>query len=172
MNLETTKEILFSEKLQDSDAQSNKFSNELRNKLAAIRREREDKYFPDEKFEEDGLLRDKVQEIAEFAQDHIQKVGEEQAVKDFQLGFNLLNKGTADSILPERQPLEEDGDFGEKTFATLTHLCKYYTPRVIMKYLRKGALTNAVFETKNDSEINTDELVCEICNNLNLGRPQ
>ena len=107
-----------------------------------------------------------MQELEKFAQNHIKKVGMTQAVKDFQTGMNLLNKDKKESIIASKRQLKEDGDFGEKTLACFLDVCKNYSPRVIKKYIRLGAIANAVFETKNNKRINTDKLVCSICEDL------
>jgi len=107
-----------------------------------------------------------LQELKKFTNNHVQKVGMEQAVKDFQFGMNLLNKNKKESVIASKRQLKEDGDFGEKTLACFCDACKNYSPRVIKKYIRLGAIANVVFNTKNNSRINTDKLVCTICENL------
>lgn len=107
-----------------------------------------------------------ISELENFMKKHIEKVGMEQAMKDFQVGLNLLNKNKKDSIIQTKRQLKEDGDFGKKTLACFCDICKNYTPRVIKKYIRLGAIANVVFNTKNNSRINTDKLVCTICEDL------
>lgn len=107
-----------------------------------------------------------VGKLAKFMQSHIKKVRANQAVKDFQTGMNLLNKGKEESIIHSKRQLKEDGDFGEKTLACFCDACKNYSTRVIKKHIRRGAIANAVFGTKNNSGINTDKLVCGIHKDL------
>jgi hypothetical protein len=107
-----------------------------------------------------------IQELKKFTQSHVEKVGMMQAVKDFQVGMNLLNKGRKNSATSSKRQLVEDGDFGEKTLACFCDVCKNYSPRVIKKYIKRGAVKNAIFGTKDNPQIDTDMLVRTICENL------
>lgn len=107
-----------------------------------------------------------IQEVLDFLQKHIKKVGTEQAVKDFQRGLNILNRYNKKSPIEAKRPIEEDGILGNQTYSCLESICQKYTPRVVQKYLRRGAINNAVFDTKNDKRINTDKKVFNICENL------
>ncbi len=49
-------------------------------------------------------------ELAEFIREHIKSVGQEQAVKDFQCGLNLLTGYKKETVLEEQIRLEEDAD--------------------------------------------------------------
>lgn len=108
-------------------------------------------------------------DIIEFIREHILAVGQEQAIKDFQTGLNLLTGYKKESVLEEQVRLEEDADFGEKTFAMLQSVLEYYPLKVIKKYIQIGASNNAVWETKDDSEIDTNEFVAEVNDNLTEG---
>ncbi len=108
----------------------------------------------------------KVQEVTEFFKKHVAKVGEKQAIKDLQKAINMLNKGLKDSIVEEKRPLKENGILEEKTYAAFEYICKNYTARLINKFIRRAAINNAIFETKNDSRINTEKNVNKIYNNL------
>ncbi len=107
-----------------------------------------------------------MEELARFMQTHVKKVGIKQAVKDFQAGMNLLNKGKEESIVTSKRQLKEDGDFGEKTFACFCDACKNYSPKIIKKHIGRGAIANAVFETKNNPRIDTNKLACSIHKDL------
>ena len=107
-----------------------------------------------------------IQEVLDFLQKHIRKVGTEQAVKDFQRGLNILNKYNKKSLIEAKRPIEEDGILGNQTYSCLENICKYYPPIVLRKYIKRGAVNNAVFDTKNDRRIDTDKKVLNICNNL------
>lgn len=108
----------------------------------------------------------KVQEVSEFYRKHVSKVGVKQAVKDLQKAINMLNKGSKDSFVIERRPIKEDGLLGEKTFAAFGYICKNYTARLINKFIRRAAINNAIFDTKNDDRINTEKKVNKIYLNL------
>ncbi len=43
---------------------------------------------------------------------------------------------------------------------------EYYPLEVIKKYIKLGAANNGIWDTKSDTEINTNEYVKEITNNL------
>ena len=90
-------------------------------------------------------------------------VGKEQAVKDFQTGINFLHIHLKDFI-------KEDGDFGENTFKAFCEICKSYGLDVIKEAIRKGAISNAVLDTTENPEINTDFLVHNINKNLNTNK--
>ena len=80
--------------------------------------------------------------------------------------MNLLTGYKKETVLEEQVQLEEDADFGEKTFAMLQSALEYYPLEVIKKYIQMGASNNAVWETKDDSEIDTNEFVDEVAENL------
>ena len=108
----------------------------------------------------------KVQEVTEFFRKHAEKVDEKQAVKDLQKAINMLNKGTKDSLVEERRPLKETGILDEKTYAAFAYMCKNYSVRLINKFIRRAAINNAIFDTKNDIGINTEKNVNKIYKNL------
>jgi hypothetical protein len=107
-----------------------------------------------------------IEELKKFTHKHVEKVGMVQAVKDFQMGMNLLKQDRKHSCVASKQQLKEDGDFGEKTFCCFLDACKCYSPKVIKKHIKRGAIKNAVFATKGNSQINTEKLVCGICEDL------
>lgn len=109
-------------------------------------------------------LKEKIQTVLDFMKQHVQRVGREQAIKDFQYGLNILNRNR------KFNKLKIDGDYGIKTNACITYLCKFYSPRVICKSIRNAAITNAIFDTKNDRRINTEKRIENISNDLNMGR--
>lgn len=102
-------------------------------------------------------------EIANYIKNHVLTVGKEQAVRDFQAGINFLHLDIKDFI-------KEDGDFGENTYKALLEICKFYEIAVIKEAIRKGAISNAVIDTTEDSQINTDFLVQKINKNLNFNK--
>ena len=75
-------------------------------------------------------------DILKFIREHIKTVGQEQAIKDFQCGLNLLTGYKKETVLEEQVLLEEDADFGEKTFAMLQSALEYYPLEVIKKYIQ------------------------------------
>lgn len=109
---------------------------------------------------------EKAQEVIEFFKKHVHKVGEKQAVQDLQKAINMLNKGKKDSPIKEKQPLKEDGELGEKTYGSLVFICNNYTARLINKFIRRAALNNAIFDTKNNNNVNTEKKVDKIYENL------
>jgi len=110
----------------------------------------------------------KVQQIMNFMRKHIQRVGGEQAIKDFQYGLNLLNRKRKNSTNEAFHRLKEDGDFGNKTYNCIANLCKFYSPKIICKSIQKAAVTNAIFDTKNNKRISTEKKIEHIKNDLNV----
>jgi hypothetical protein len=104
--------------------------------------------------------------ILKFIRERILAVGKEQAIKDFQCGLNLLTGYKKETVLEEQIRLEEDADFGEKTFAMFQSVLVYYPLEVIKEYIKMGASNNAVWETKDDRQIDTNEFVDEVAENL------
>ncbi|CDE88490.1 TPA: hypothetical protein CPT81_02850 [Candidatus Gastranaerophilales bacterium HUM_20] len=98
----------------------------------------------------------KIRQVMDFLKKHSQRVGTEQAIKDFQYGLNILNMKRKDSSVEEFHQLKEDGDFGTKTYACIANLCKYLPVRIICKSIKKAAITNAIFNTKNNKRIDTE----------------
>lgn len=102
----------------------------------------------------------------DFLQKHIRKVGTEQAVKDFQRGLNILNKYNKKSPIEAKRPIDEDGILGNQTYSCLENVCQKYISQIVQKYVRRGAVNNAIFDTKNDGRIDTDKRVLNIYKNL------
>ena len=98
-------------------------------------------------------------EILNFIELIAQKLDEKQAVVALQTGLSLLNKNRKDCIIGAKNPLKEDGIYGEKTKASLYEACKNYNSRVIKKYILKGVLNNIIFNTKNETNIDTKKLL-------------
>lgn len=111
----------------------------------------------------------KIRKVMDFMRKHIQRVGTEQAMKDFQYGLNILNMKRKESTIEAFHQLKEDGDFGTKTYACIANLCKYFPPRIICKSIKKAAITNAIFNTKNDKRINTQRKLEQINNDMKIG---
>ena len=63
------------------------------------------------------------------------------------------------SLDEAKNVLKEDGIYGEKTKASLYKVCKNYNSRVIKKYILKGVLNNIIFNTKNETNIDTQKLL-------------
>ncbi len=110
----------------------------------------------------------RAQEILNFIEEHIADVGKEQAIKDVQRGINLLNKGKAISAANKGWKVKYDGDFGDKTKARLIELSKHYTLGVIKKYIKRGAVNNIIFDTKDNRRINTERKVNKVLDNLKM----
>ncbi len=166
-NAEETKEILFPDEETLNRPASESFSEQLRNEFAYKQIENSAKINPEllEVANEHKIYT----ELAEFIREHIKSVGQEQAVKDFQTGLNLLTGYKKETVLEEQIRLEEDADFGDKTFAMFQSVLEYYPLEVIKEYIKMGASNNAVWETKDDTEIDTNEFVDEIAENLTEG---
>lgn len=75
---------------------------------------------------------------------------------DFQVGLNLLNGYKKDSFIDAKIQIEEDSDFGEKTFLALLDVLKNYPVDVVKKFIKLGAINNEIWNTKNNKNINTD----------------
>jgi hypothetical protein len=71
---------------------------------------------------------------------------------DFQVGINLLNGYKKDSIINAKIELEEDADFGEKTFLAFLDVLKNYSNDVVKKYIKLGAINNRIWNTKNNTK--------------------
>lgn len=141
---------------------------ELINKTQSSNPAMENKFNNNYPYKDDShlTLDEKNQEIVKFLKKHAENVGTIQAIKDFQKGMNLLNKGKKISPLKEKHPLKEDGHLGKKTFACLCSLNKNYPLNLIKKYIRRGAINNLIFKTKNDNRIDTEKEVNKIYSNL------
>ena len=80
--------------------------------------------------------------------------------------MNLLTGYKKETVLEEQTRLEEDADWGDKTFKMLQSALEYYPLEVIKEYIKMGASNNAVWETKDDNQIDTNEFVDEVAENL------
>lgn len=110
----------------------------------------------------------KINKIMQFLEKHIKRVGYIQAIKNLQYGLNIMNRGRQNFPGENFIQLDEDGDFGVKTYNCLLSLCKYASLELIFKNIKKAAITNAIFDTKNDNRVNTEKIVDNINNDLNL----
>lgn len=162
-NIETVKEKLFSTK-----PSGEKFSDEIRNRILSMRESRvkrlqrmDSKEVPisDEEYQ-------KISEISDFIAEYIRYMGKEQTIIDFQTGINLLNDYKKNSVIEAKIQIEEDADFGEKTFAAFMNVLQNYSVDVIKHYIKLGAVNNAVWNTKNVNYIDTDFEVKKILNKL------
>ena len=63
--------------------------------------------------------------------------------------------------------LEEDSDFGEKTFAALFNVFKNYPVDVVKRFVKLGAINNKIWHTKNNKSIDTDREVEKVTDKLN-----
>lgn len=161
---EETKEILFPEDKVLNQSPEESFNEKLRNEILYKKAKDMEKIDPE--LYETANEHKIYTELAEFIREHIKSVGQEQAIKDFQTGLNLLTGYKKETVLEEQIRLEEDSDFGDKTYAMLQSTLEYYPLEVIKKYIQMGASNNAVWETKDDSQIDTNEFVDEVAENL------
>lgn len=165
-NLQQITALLFPDEAELNKTPSQKFDDEIRQKIFEMKNQRLS--IVDSSYQGEILTNDDYKEIADFLRKHVESVGREQAMKDMQLAFNLLCNSKKNAILEELKILEEDGDFGKKTFVCLKHVCRHYSIDVIKEYLRLGAMNNAIFETQKDNNVDTKKLVEDIRNNLSL----
>lgn len=114
-------------------------------------------------------LQQRLGEIFIYLQPHIRLVGEEQTIKDLQLGLNILKQNYTCDIQEGYNYLQQDGVLGNKTYGYLCELCQNYPPDVIKKYIKKGIQSNIIFDTKNKSNIDTLKMLNEICANIERG---
>lgn len=167
-NLETVVEKLFSTK-PVSQKMNEEIKNQVnRNKEALFRRikpaqfEGQDKPLSEEDYQ-------KVAQLADFIAQYVRDVGKEQAVLDLQVGLNLLNGYQKESLVKEKIKLEEDSDFGEKTFGALFNTLKHYPLETVKQYVKLAALNNAIWDTKNLKNVDTDEKVEQTANKITEG---
>ena len=156
-NIKTVSKLLFPDEQNLNQTQTQKFEDQLRNRLHSMRNERMRILNPEP--QKQDFENENYKDIADFIKDHVLSVGKEQAVKDFQCGLNFLHKDLVES-------LNEDGNFGEKTFKAFYEILKHYDISIIKNAIRKGALNNTLIDTSSDKNINTQALVNQILNNL------
>ncbi len=156
-DFKTVSKLLFPDEQALSKTPTQKFEEQLRNRLHSMRTERLSILNP--VADEQNNLDENYTEIASFIRNHVLSVGKEQAVKDFQTGLNFLHKDLL-------EPLKEDGNFGEKTFKAIYEIFKHYDISLIKNAIRKGALSNTLIDTSSDKKINTNALLNQIQNNL------
>lgn len=81
--------------------------------------------------------------------------------------MNLLNGYKKSSSVEAKIKLEEDSDFGEKTFAALFNVFKNYPVDVVKRFVKLGAINNRIWNTKNNKSIDTDSEVEKVTDKLN-----
>jgi len=140
--LKEVSQLLFPEE-QETKCSSQKFDEILRKKLKTLRS------YENPNTENETQIDENLQELANFILNHVITVGNEQAVLDFQVGLNLLNGYKKDSFIDAKIQLEEDSDFGEKTFLALLDVLKNYPVDVVKKFIKLGAINNQIWNTKN-----------------------
>ena len=156
-NYKTVSKLLFPDEQALNKNPSQRFEEQLRNRLHSMKNERLRILNP--KLAEQDSENENYKDIADFIKDHVLSVGKEQAVKDFQCGLNFLHKDLVES-------LKEDGNFGEKTFKAFYDIFKHYDISIIKNAIRKGAISNTLIDTSSDKNIDTKALVNQIHNNL------
>lgn len=165
-NLEQVREKLFSAK--DS---SQKMNDEIKNSAERIKEKVLRRLKPSIFNDKDDTISDenyqKVSELSDFISQYVKEAGKEQAILDFQAGLNLLNGYKKSSPVEAKIKLEEDSDFGEKTFAALFNVFKNYPVDVVKRFVKLGAINNRIWNTKNNKSIDTDSEVEKVTDKLN-----
>ena len=103
-----TREIIFPDEETLNRPASESFSEQLRNEFMYKQIESNSKFNPE--LAEIANEHKIYTELAEFIREHIKTVGQEQAIKDFQTGLNLLTGYKKETVLEEQVRLEEDAD--------------------------------------------------------------
>ena len=103
---EETKEILFPDEEVLNQSPKDSFNEKLRNEILYKKAKDMEKIDPE--LYETANEHKIYTELAEFIREHIKSVGQEQAVKDFQTGLNLLTGYKKETVLEEQIRLEED----------------------------------------------------------------
>lgn len=158
-NYKTVSKLLFPDEQDLNKSSSQKFDEILRKQLHHIKTNHFNKINSD--------IDKSIEEIASFIKSHVQSVGKEQAILDFQVGLNLLNGYKKNSLIDSKIELQEDSDFGEKTFATFLDILKNYDIDVVKKFIKLGAINNKIWNTKNNKKIDTDIEVETLTQKLN-----
>lgn len=165
-NLEQIRERLFSTK-----DPSQKMNDEIKNNAERIKQKVLRRLKPSIFNDKDDTISDenyqKVSELSDFISQYVKEAGKEQAILDFQVGLNLLNGYKKSSSVEAKIKLEEDSDFGEKTFAALFNVFKNYPVDVVKKFVKLGAINNRIWNTKNNKSIDTDSEVEKVTDKLN-----
>ena len=165
-NLEQVREKLFSAK-----DPSQKMNYEIKNSAERIKEKVLRRLKPSIFNDKDDTISDenyqKVSELSDFISQYVKEAGKEQAILDFQVGLNLLNGDKKSSSVEAKIKLEEDSDFGEKTFAALFNVFKNYPVDVVKRFVKLGAINNRIWNTKNNKSIDTDSEVEKVTDKLN-----
>lgn len=165
-NLEQVREKLFSAK-----DPSQKMNYEIKNSAERIKEKVLRRLKPSIFNDKDDTISDenyqKVSELSDFISQYVKEAGKEQAILDFQVGLNLLNGYKKSSPVEAKIKLEEDSDFGEKTFAALFNVFKNYPVDVVKRFVKLGAINNRIWNTKNNKSIDTDSEVEKVTDKLN-----
>ena len=162
-NYKTVAKLLFPDEQDLNKTSLQKFDEILRKKLKTLRS------YENPNTEKETQIDENLQELANFIQNHVITVGKEQAVLDFQVGLNLLNGYKKDSFIDAKIQLEEDSDFGEKTFLALLDVLKNYPVDVVKKFIKLGAINNEIWNTKNNNQIDTNKTVETLTQKLDEG---
>lgn len=157
LDVENTKEILFPDDETLNRSNSMWFSNRLRNEFIYNQIEKIKKWEPE--LAQTAAEHKVYNELADFIRKHIKSVGQEQAIKDFQCGLNLLHKDITCLI-------KEDGIFGINTFMALNEMLQHYPLEVIKQKIKHGAKSNAVIDYNYSLNDETEEILDQINNNL------
>ena len=127
--------------------------------IEILKNERKEKFLSEFERLNNQSTNEKIEEILDFIRFIAQKLDEKRAIIALQTGLSLLNKNRKDCTIKAKNALKEDGIFGNKTKVSLYEACKNYNSRVIKKYILKGVLNNIIFNTKNETNIDTQKLL-------------
>lgn len=157
LNYQAVSELLFPDEKELNKTADERFSDEIRSQIKTMRKQSWSRLYPE-------LLNQinneaKYKELADFLRTNVKNTGEEQSIKDFQTGINLLTKNY-------KADIKADGIYGLITHSTFSVALKYYSLKTVKKYLRRGIINNLIFETKNNLQIDTNEEVNKIGRDL------
>lgn len=86
--------------------------------------------------------------------------GETNTIKALQCGLDIFCKERKHIFKPQK--ISIDGVINNKLINLIDEVCSKYSTDVIEKYLVKGLMSNAIFETKDVKNINTKQLINKI----------
>ncbi len=102
------------------------------------------------------------QQILDYMKTHSRKFGSEQSTKDLQSALNVLNRQHGN----KSARIEIDGKYGVQTHAALESAAAQYSLKDIQTNIKRAAVSNVIFDTKNNKRINTEKQIERVYNNF------
>lgn len=101
-----------------------------------------------------------LSDLSSVLEAYYETFGKTDTIKALQCGLDIFCKERKHIFKPQKISL--DGKIDNNFINLIDKICNKYSTNVIEKYLVKGLMSNIIFETKDEKNINTNVLLSKI----------